>query len=107
LQHNQQDQSHIPPLHNHSLCPPHPDGAQAYPTHIPEISPAVHLQGIDKSLLLLVEKSLESLIVTQWADMAVSDGTIDTLMAEVVTTTAGEGGLLQELQTQRTLELIW
>jgi len=35
---------------------------------------AVHLHGVDKSLLLLIEKSLESLVVTQWADMAASDG---------------------------------
>jgi len=68
---------------------------------------AVDLQGVNKSLLLLVEESLESLVVTQWADMAVNDGTVDTLTAEVVATAAGEGGLLQELQTQRTLELIW
>jgi len=66
-------------------------------------SSAVHLQGIDKSLLLLVEKSLESLVFTQWADMTASDGTVDTLTAEVVATAAGEGGLLQALQTQRTL----
>jgi len=68
---------------------------------------AVHLHGVDKSLLLLIEKSLESLVVTQWADMAASDGMVDTLTAEVVATAAGEGGLLQELKTQRTLELIW
>jgi len=59
------------------------------------------------SLLLLVEESLKSLVVTQRADIAASNGTVDTLTAEVVTTAAGEGGLLQELQTQRTLELIW
>ena len=39
--------------------------------------------------------------------MAASDGTVDTLTAEVVATAAGEGGLLQELKTQWTLELIW
>ena len=39
--------------------------------------------------------------------MATSDDTVDTLTAEVVATAAGEGGLLQELQTQWTLEVIW
>ena len=78
-----------------------------YPLTTSRFPLAVHLQGVDTSLLLLVEESLKSLVVTQRADIAASNGTVDTLTAEVVATAAGEGGLLQELQTQRTLELIW
>ena len=72
----------------------------------PKLQLAAHLQSLDFTLAVFVEKCCESLLVAQWTDMVSSYRTVDAGLTEVVTTTTGEYRLCHHLEAQGTLSLL-